>query len=378
MGRNGWRGAALVWLGAAGCWKTDLPQLPSDAVAFAPSAVEVPPGWIVDPIPTTLRCPDREPSTWYLVHPTEPSGPMPAAVLFHSGAFDYVFAPDPADPLDGSHYATPDRLTAEWATRQVFATLGMVPSDVPGEEQAGTLPAALAEQGVAILLPANCWGDWWHNLQGTAENQFADPNGDFFFRNGRAGAEWGFRFLLDPGFAASQQVTLPITADTTRLYALGLGNGGRAVGELLNVDGADADTAPDLLPAGILVDSLVEDLAPWYADPARHSGEVAGLDRIFPGGQATSDQGSLYAAPELPDRTLYAFDPDDPSIPAGAHGRMLQRIAAEGGVAWPVTSEAHPVTNGPDPEVARAAVSYLLEGTEPPPSFVGTLDSGGP
>ena len=369
---------AFVWLAASGCWKTELAELPSSAVAFAPADIAVPAGWVVEPIESTLTCPDGGKSTYYVVYPKGTTTPLPAAVIYHPGAFDYVFAPDPAAPLDGAHYANPPRLSRDWSVRQVFVTLGMIPADTEAEAQSGALPAALANAGIAMILPGNCWGDWWHNLQGSAENQFVDPNGDFFFRNGRASAEWGYRFLVDPGFAAGQQVILPFPVDTARVYAIGLGSGGRAVGELLTVDGPDEDTLPDLTPTGVLVDSLAEDFGPWYADPAKHAGIVAGLDRIFPGGEETTDAGSLFAAPALPERTLYAFDPADPAIPPGAHGRIMARLDAEGGVVWPVEAVTRPVTNGADPAIAQAAVAYLVDGTAPPVSFIGTLDTGVP
>lgn len=378
MGRSGYGAVALAWLGAGGCWKTELAQLPSSAVAFAPADIAVPAGWVVEPFESALTCPDGERSRYYVVYPEGATTPLPAAVIYHSGAFDYVFAPDPAAPLDGAHYADPPRLSRDWAARQVFVTLGMVPADTEEEVQTGALPAALANAGVAMILPGNCWGDWWHNLQGAAENQFVDPNGDFFFRNGRASAEWGYRFLIDPGFAAGQQVTVPFPVDAARVYAIGLGSGGRAVGELLNVDGPDEDLAPDLAPAAVLVDSHTEDISRWYADPAKHAGIVAGLDRIFPGGVDTVDAGSLYAAPTLPERTLYAFDPADPRIPAGAHARIMERLDAEGGYVWPVEATMRPVTNGADPAIAQAAVDYLLNGTTPPVSFIGTLDTAVP
>ena len=376
MGRNATSLCILAALATSGCWKTELATPPVDAVAYAPAGLDVPDGWIVEAFEIPLPCPDRQRSTYYFVHPTDAVAPMPAAVLYHSGSFDYVFAPDPADPLAGAHFASPDRLGRDWSVRQVYTTLGLYPPTVADDPQTGSLPAALTRAGVAVLLPGNCWGDWWHNLQGTAENQFVDPNGDYFFRNGRGSAEWGYRFLVDPAFAASQLVTLPVAVDPARVFAVGLGEGGRAVAELLHVDGPDDDTAPDFAPAGVIVDSFAEDFGPWYADPARFSGTVAGLNRIFPDGQPEADATALAAA-TLPERTVYAFAESDPALPPGAHARMIDRMANQG-LLWPFPGGAPFPLNHADPAVADAAVAYLLTGTEPTVTFTGTLDTGLP
>ncbi|MBA2320439.1 MAG: hypothetical protein H0V89_04720 [Deltaproteobacteria bacterium] len=352
---QGWATAAMAVL-ASGCWKTEFAELPADSVAFAPAGVEVPPGWVISSIDVPLLCPDGEFSRYYAVYPEGQLEPMPAAVVYTSGAFDYVYAADPQDPLGGAHYAEPARLSRDWSVTQVYTTLGMYPVTVAGESHEGTLIASLAASGVAVLLPANCWGDLWHNAQGSAENQFTEPNGDYFFRNGRLAAEWGYRFLVDPTFAGSQLVRLPMTVDATRVYAIGLGEGGRAVGELLSLD-YDANGAPDYRPAAVMLDSMVEDLGPWYADTARYATIVSGLDRIFPLGEEQAQAGTLSTAPELPARLLYVFDPTEPGIPPGAHGRMLDRIAATGGVAWPFVAGRYPVTNAGDPAVANAAVA---------------------
>jgi hypothetical protein len=371
------RVALLGTLFLGGCWKTEFAELPTDVVAYAPAGLDVPDGWVAQRFEVTLACPDGEKSVYYVVYPEGSTGALPAAVVYHSGSFDYVYGPDPSDPVAGAHFADPDRLTRDWSIEQIFSTLGMYPATVPTESVNGQLTAALARAGVAMILPGNCWGDWWHNAAGSAENQYVDPNGDYFYRNGRLAAEWGFRFLSDPSFAPTQQVQLPFAVDPTRVYAVGLGEGGRAIGELLNLDGTDDDAKPDYAPTAIVVDSLVEDFHPWYADPAGNATIVAGLNRIFPEGEASSSAGSLFAAPTLPDRTLYLFDPADPYIPKGAHARILDRMQSHGiGVVLPVSTGTHPVSDSGDGTLAASVVDYLLNGTPPPSTFTGTLDTG--
>lgn len=367
--------AALMAAGAPGCWKAEFAQLPTEALAYSPTNIDVPAGWLVTPIEVPLTCPDGEFSRYYILYPEEATQPLPVAVVYASGAFDYVYAADPQDPLGGAHYATPSRLSRDWSVLQIFTTLGMYPVTVEGETQEGTLIARLVESGIAVILPGNCWGDLYHNAQGAQDNQFTDPNGDYYFRNGRLSAEWAFKFLVDPVFTAQQRVELPITPDPLRVYAIGLGEGGRAVGELLNLD-IDGDAAPDYHPVAVMVDSMVEDLTPWYADPARYATIVSGLNRIFPAGAASADATSLSAAPTLPERVLYTFDPAEPLIPNGAHARMLERLQGGAGVGWPVPVGRYPVSNAGDSAVADAAIAYLVEGTAPPAVFTGELDTG--
>jgi hypothetical protein len=370
-----WWAPVLAAAGATGCWKTEFAELPTESVAYSPSSLDVPTGWVVSSFEVPLTCPDGEFSRYYVLYPEGDTQPLPVAVVYPSGTFDYVYAADPQDPLGGAHYATPSRLTRDWSVLQIFTTLGMYPVTIEGETQEGTLIAQLVDNGVAVMLPGNCWGDMYHNAQGAAENRFTAPNGDYFFRQGRISAEWAFRFLVDPAFAGSQLVQLPITVDVQRVYAIGLGEGGRAVGELLSLD-IDGDAVPDYHPAGVIVDSMVEDLAPWYADPARYATIVSGLNRIFPGELAEADLTSLSAVPTLPERLLYTFDPAEPSIPNGAHSRMLARLEADGGATWPISAGRYPVTNAGDPAVAAAAVAYLLGGTPPPVTLTGPLDTG--
>lgn len=364
---------SLVALPIAGCWKTELSTITGDHLSYRPTNLEVPPGWDVQSFDLLLVCPDGEPGVVHLVYPEEPSGPMKAAVLFPAGAFDYVLSPIPGDVVTGPHLENPPRLSRDWAVEQTFATLGMYPDPTPEGPDAGSLVAALANKDIAVLIPGNCWGDWWHNVQGQQENQFAAPNGDFFFRNGRAAADWSYRFLKDPAFAAGQQITLPIEIDQEHVYVLGIGEGTRGVGEFLSVDN-NGDGTPDHTPRGIVLDSPVDDLGVYYVDTSLFASTVTGLNRIFPGGPETLAKGALTGdVAVLPDRTLATWSVLDPEIPDTANDALKAKVEAAGGVVWPQTGARHGVLNGPDDQVAaQQAVRFLLDGSSPDIEVVDT------
>lgn len=353
---------AAFALGSAGCWKTRFADVPTDAsIAFTPE-LEAPPGWTVLPIPVNLECPTGEDTRFHLLYPeTEVGGgPLPVAVLYHSGAFDFVYAPTPGEPVGGTHFATPGRLDEGWAIRHVFATLGLLANEVELETHLGALPVAFAEQGVAVLLPANCWGDLWHNRRGLADNDFPS---DLFARDGRTAAEWAYQFATDPAFAAAFGVELPVLIDPDQVFVVGLGVGGRAVGELLSID-ADEDGVPDHRPAGALVDSHFDDLRVFYDDPAGHGNVLAGLDRIFPLGRESTVRGSLYAA-ALPPRFGYLYAEGDPLVPTETHRALVRRLTDTPGAWLHIDPSPLHVLLNADLALARDAVRYLLEGVVP-------------
>jgi hypothetical protein len=354
-------------LGLAGCWKDELAEIPPNVLQFQPEVDDAPLGWLVAPIDVNLECPDGSKTRFYLLYEeaaAQSGEPVPAAVLYHSGSFDFVFAPDADQPLSGTHLREPNRLTTEWAIRQVFVTLGMYPEQAEDEQHDGFLPTALAERGVAVMLPANCWGDLWHNRRGGADNDFAR---DFFFRDGAAAGEWAYRFLVDPLFAAALNVELPIVVDPTQTYAIGLGEGGRAVGELLSIDNDD-DGEPDYTPEAVLVDSSFDDLRVFWNDPGVYGNIVAGLDRIFPMGPGPEgDLGGMYSAP-LPTRVGYVYSVQDPVISRDLHLASSARLGAEPD-AWVYVDDAprHVLLNGGNTlGLAGQAVDWLLDGNRPP------------
>ena len=309
-----------------------------------------------------IDCPDKEQSKFYFVYPieAETSGlAVPAAVVYGSGAFDFVFAPSASDPLAGTHFSSPSRLDHAWAVRNVFTTLGMLPDEIKGEDFTGVLPIALAEEGVAMLFPANCWGDMWHNRGGQAGNDFPS---DLFNRDGRTAAEWGFQILSDPLFAAGLRIELPIVIDSNEIYAIGLGEGGRAVTELLSIDSND-DGVADYMPSGALIDSTPDDLGIYFEDPSSYGNRIAGLKRIFPDGNVST--GSLATA-TLPERFGYLYAMEDPEVPQTTHIPAMDLLLGDP-TKWVYVDSAarHVLLNGDDLTLARDAVSYLRTGIVP-------------
>lgn len=335
----------------AGCWKLDYPELLGGSVAFGPE-VGAPDGWKVTFHPLPLECPDGSQSQLFVVHPEEAEGPMPYAVVYHSGPFDYVFDAPDGDPLDGPSYQPTLRLTGDWAFRKVFTTLGMYPNDDPVEDSNGALVTALAEAGIVSVLPANCWGDLWHNYPGIADNDVAT---DGFTRQGRVVAEWAWRLVSENAtFAPVIDVALPFEPDQDRLYAIGVGEGGRAVGELFHAG---------YTPTAALVDSTVDSLD-FYYDEAAVGGElVPGLDRIFPAGRDETGVGSLAEAPFLSPRFVYLYSSSDILLPPLAYEALLERLSTYP-EAWVqdvgASTHVHVLSNA---NLAREAVAWLLEAT---------------
>ncbi len=366
--------ALLLPLAAIGCWKEEYAELPLQTVAFEPEAGPVEAGWVVEPVLLPgLLCPDNETARMHIVYPEEaridtttgtvaPGPAFPAAVLYPSGSFDFVFAPDPGDPFAGAHFATPERLTVDWSTRQAFTTLGMYPNQDALETHAGAMALALVEQGIVVLVPGNCWGDLWHNAPGLANNDFDQ---DYFFRIGRTSADWGFRLLADPTFGPLFNISLPVNIDPARTYAVGLGSGGRAVAEMLSLTSRDG--TPTFSPAGVLVDSSYDDLRFYYEDPTLYDTTVAGLERIHLDGVDETLSGSFFAT-NHPDRVGYLFSTAHPTLPVDTFLASAERVAADGGWLYIGDTPDTTLLNGADDlERARQAVQFLLTGNVPPP-----------
>lgn len=348
----------------AGCWKGTYTEIPPDILRFEPP-VEAPLDWLLAPFEVNLRCPDGANARFYMLYPesaTPDGAPMPAAVLYHSGSFDFVYAPEAGDPLGGTHFTSPSRLGSEFAIRQLFSTLGMYPDLYEQEQHDGLVATALADAGVAVMLPTNCWGDLWSNKSGGADNDFPQ---DLFDRQGLAAAEWAFRFLVDPLFASAFDVDLPVAVDPAEVYLIGLGEGGRAVAGVLSTDN-DEDGVPDYSVAGALVDSPPDDLRVFFDDPGLYSSTVEGLDRIFPEGALRTAPGSIWAAP-LPPNMAYVYPGEETVYPNKVHDAGAAAVAAHpNGWVYESPNPGHVVLNGgTDLGLARAAVEYLVSGTQP-------------
>lgn len=367
----------------AGCWKLDLTEVETGVVSFNP-AVGAPEGWVVESFSLGLKCPDGEDSSFFMVYPEEAAvgepgtrPALPLAILFHSGTFDYVFLPTADEPIGGQSYqeslreGARKRLTTDWAITQVFTTLGLYPNYNANEVHAGTLPAALATKGVAMMLPANCWGDGWHNRSSLAENNFA---ADFFFRNGRTAAEFSYLYATT-AFPESNPLLLPIDVDPERVYLIGLGEGARAVSELLTARViTDVTPAPFAYrPTAVVFDSATDDLRPYLAGDAsaEFSAIRSGLSRIYPGslseeGRNNVMPGSLAWTPlnNIPDRIGWISSANDSYVPEGANDVALARLdERDPAERWQYeeTQPAHVVSNA-DVGLAKAVADFLVDG----------------
>jgi hypothetical protein len=314
--------------------------LPLAVVDFVPETGAVA-GWQVTEAQLDLACPDGRDARLTFVHPAEADGPLPAVVVYHAGAFDFVTAPAPGDPLDGNGLQTVSRLEGPWAIREVYATLGMVPEPLEQLDHTGALVGALAAEGIAVVLPQNCWGDLWHNKPSTRENDFF---GDQFFRSGGLAAEWPYRLLTEPGFDALLSVEVPFEASGS-VGLIGLGSGGRAVGEVLN------SALP--LPAAVAVEGHDDDLDAWEAA----SPEISlGLRRIFPG-DIDRMAGAFSSAEQIPP-TLWVYSALDPQLAAGAADLALDRLTGPEHEIVTRTDAVHLAMNR-DPELAQRVAAFF-------------------
>lgn len=415
------RRALLLLPLVAGCWTLDLPDLDVDRLPLEP-AVGAPEDWWVEGFEMVLDCPDGEPARFWIAYPgwadrrldaLAPSVPM--ALVFHSGAFDYVFEPASIDPTDGASFQNErgqdTRLGAAWAARQIYTSLGLYPNRDADEEHAGTLAAALAEKGIASLWVTNCWGDVWHNRESsTSQNNFTT---DLFFRNGRTAAEFAWRYAFEE-FPPGNPLTLPVRADAERIFLVGLGDGARAVGELLAIQDTEA-ASPDLdtvyryKPHAVVLDAPVDDYRPYFASEDDAFGAVrSGLARIFPGvspsnaaplevgavsARLPTNPGACGHGFNLPERLGVLYSCNDTRYPITANDRLLTRLGtsrpetcAEGAFTgslvrdldpergsfdcvevptwvWRDAGISRPLSNA-DPSTAKAVADFLGEGLE--------------
>lgn len=307
-----------------------------------------------------LTCPGGEPAEFFVVAGSETDDTSPVAVVLHSGAFDYVVERSDEGPLAGPHYHAQSRLDAEFGVAKVYETLGLQISDLdPSEDNQGTLPAALSNQGIVQFIPANCWGDLWHNEEGL---QYNDIETDGFARNGLTFAWWMVRLATDPDFAVSQEFEVDFAWNPDELYLLGLGEGGRGVFELL----AHADMPPT---AGALFDSTPDDLSPYLHAPEVFGDEVEGLARIFVGEALdnVTDWSLAHRASSLtlPPHVVYLWSDGNTRLPVDTMAGGASALLSQPG-AWVVnTHEPNHIISNSDPTRAGEVVEFLMTGLKP-------------
>ena len=345
--------ASLLLL-LAGCSKPygDLPKLSFEEVPYDNPLMTADDA-VITAFDTQLACPDGTNARLFALYRSESTEMSPVAIVLHSGAFDYTTP-------EGIDYHSDSRLNRSWAISKVWETLGMNPDSVdPFEDHQGALTAALTDAGVIQLYPGNCWGDLWHNEQGYQDNDAATEG---FSRNGRTFAYWMIRLLVETSFAAGQEFELPVNWNTSEVYLIGLGDGGRGVAEVLGHD--------NLTPIqGVLVDSSPDQLGPYFDDPITYSEEIAGMNLIF--GKKDIEHiddwslAALQADELLPERVGFLWSDGDPRQPVETMSATAASLS-ENSAFWVenLHSTSH-VHLGSDLELANEAVSYLMTGNVP-------------
>jgi hypothetical protein len=305
---------------------------------------------VIQSFQTELLCPDDSPATFHLVFQPSATEPAPVVILLHSGTFDYVMDPGEDGPLSGQHYHAESRLSGEFATRKVWETLGLQITDLdPAENNLGTLPAAFANRGAALLIPGNCWGDMWHNEEGS---QFNDVSLDGFPRNGLTFASWMTRLLSDVSFADTMGISWPTPLDASSMFVVGLGEGGRGVMELLK-----HSTSPTF--SGAAVDSVPDTLSAMIDNPSDYKDEREGIRRIF-GELEDIDQHSFAAGVDTPERFYYLWSSANPQLPTAATEPATLALKGQMGVVIHDAQIQDHVLSNSDMDIAEDLVTFLL------------------
>ena len=355
-----------------GCWKTDLEPVDTTYVPFQNDYTNTTTA-VVETVVTGLSCPDGEPARFYAVYdPDEPS-PQPVVIVLHSAVLDYVYFPKADSPLAGEHYAPSDagdhRLSAAWGIKKTWETLGMYPQVDSTEDNLGTLPAQLANDGVVALYPANCWGDLWHNSE---EFQPNDSSADLFWRNGMTMAWWMVRAVIEeePTFLGDEIPEFKSYAASDNLHAIGLGDGARGVYDLVyRLHGNDEYGARF---SSVVLDSPVDDLNQWAATV---TGVQGGLDRIFYGQRDTPGL-AYWSLPALlgEDEAYGSFDfldgtrvgivhsSIDPRVPSGNLDAAEEALGGRPATCVVDTAQQGHVFLNADTSLARDLTQFAVRG----------------
>lgn len=340
-----------------------------DKLAFSNAYTDAPDIVLQPFVYEDLLCPDGEPATFYAVYREGLDEPAEFVVVYHAGAFDYVRSPDPTiDPLAGAHYAGENRMTSEWASGKVFETLGLHKTDASSTEvNDGTLAAVLADRGTFALYPANCWGDLWRSESGYQPNDWGEDGG--VHREGRfmawmmtrfvstdteEAADWRSRFGLD---------ALPIPLDSSGMYFIGLGEGGRALPELLRRTDADQAADASFPPVlGAILDSPMDDVTPIAQDPAGWPDEHEGINRLFPDetdwGRYSMNR--LLTQNRFPNPLTLYWSSADPQVPDETLAGLVGQDAAVANLVTIDTGEPVHVNLNRDITLARTAIETLI------------------
>lgn len=254
--------AVVASVALGGCFQDqDWPDIPLEVSPFKNVYLDAGLAEVTVTAVEGYSCPDGRAARTYTIAPTSlgDATTTPLALLLHPGAFDYVVA-------NGEHYSIIDRLNAEWAAAEVESMLGLDSDGAVAADAPGALVAALIENGFHVVAPTDCWGDLWH---GTANNDYDEG----FFRMGL--------YLADDVLTAAL-ADLPV--DPSRVLAVGLGEGGRGVTDLVRIRseyGGENLANSDV--TAVLIDSSPDDLRPVVGGGACsiNADYVYGLHAIY-------------------------------------------------------------------------------------------------
>jgi len=237
---------------------------------------------------------------------------------------------------------------------------------LPRKTKIAKAASAGLTKGIATVVVPNCWGDLWHNRSGVADNYYRC---DGFVREGRTLAEFAYLHTVR-AFPPGNPVAMPVKAQPDRVFMIGLGEGSRAVAELLKLEDGGTPSYP---VAGLVVDSPEDDLSGYYAPSgdASLNAVKTGLDRIHLGGVEDLEAGTLstLTTAQLPPRVGVLAPSGDSAILPSANDLLLERLgelsASDAVEVWQWTPPvpAHVLSNA-DPAVAKAVADFLGDGLD--------------
>jgi hypothetical protein len=328
------------------CWIdfSELPSLDINEVEFSNEYLEAT-NVRVRIFDSNLRCPDGELASFFAVYPITDTS-LPIAVVFHTGALDYGDTVSEDEVFQASN-----RLTKRWAASRIWETLNLTELELDtGVVDLGTLPTALANAGVAQIYPSNCWGDYWHNgLEHNPNNSIAEG----YDRQGFDMAQLMIDLLDNESLAGDLGFNFDQKFDTSSIYWVGMGSGGRAITELL--------LAGNSVPSGIIFDSTPDDLQPYLSDNETYTFEQTAIERIFL--DENLGNFTLDTVTSLPASTVWIYSNGDPQHPQesfSSGANVIENI--EGSWITDRNQNGHVFINQ-NMQLAEQSVQFLLSGS---------------
>ena len=340
------RSLLLFSLMTSACWKPAFNELPTLQDTFDPRSGDEMEGWEVSVTDLPLNCPDGKNSTLTMIRPIVPGEATSTTLLFHSGSFDYTYT----DVGAQKQFRSSNSLTRDWALRRVFTTIGQYVDDVEDDALTGAIAQALVEQSSQILIPGNCWGDLWHN--GIDPDYTNDTELDGFARLGGDAAWWTYRLVTEPGFANAMGLADGDALLGDPVFGVGLGEGARAVSEIIARNGRFN---------GAVLDSTPDDLDVYYNNLDEYQSIVTGLERIFPATGVPANASSIAVVTPLPTHTVYLYSSLDERVPTELHVKAVNLLGTDANHWVKDLSVRGHNLSGQDLRTARESVAHMLQ-----------------